>query len=1464
MTRVSAVSGFDAGYVWRNQGRGGEKSAGGYYMSAAQQGEAPGRWFGKGAEHLGFADGQVVERAPYDRVYAQRHPETGELMGRRPANYRLKADIRARMLEAEPHATAERLREIDREAAQQTRKSPLYTDMTVSHNKSVSVLHAAFREQARRAGLAGDTAAQSLWQAREARVQEIEQQANYAGLVYMQEHGGFTRTGYHGQRIDGREAGKYERALPVVTTWLQATNRDGEPHDHSHNLWARMAITESDGKTRALDTMSLRQHLGGTQAVVDASIRSGLTQEFGVQWRPRADGLGYEIAGIDDAVIDAYSTRSVSVTREAAVLAEKWAQRFGRSPNAREMIFLGHEARDNTRQGKAEGVIDWDALTAKWDASLGGDLAAIADKVCDFGERGAASAAPSAEARERAISAALDRLDAEHATWGESALLKALSWTMGAEFDGMAPTERIDLMTSLAHQALTEHRFGVRCLEAPEWPPPPASLVRELDGRSIYTRPGTVRYATERELSLEERLVTQAQREGAPCLTRDLAAWLLGADADALETQLGQAAQDATRMTQKGLRYDQAAMIFEALTSPRRVSVGVGPAGAGKTWTVAAGARAWEAAGGDVIGITASQAAANVLRSAGIGRSVNSAKFLGQREGKPDGQPMPVDPGTLLVVDEGSAMSMGHLARIVHWAESCGAKVLVIGDHRQLGAVGAGGAMPMLADKLGYTQLSVPVRFAEPWEGDASLRLRRGDKTALDDYDLHGRIAGGDRVSMMAAARQAYLAGRLASEDVLLMAYSRDDCHELSRHIRDDLVYLGLVDGGRSVRIADQARASAGDLIVCHKNANRVVTDGTHTLSNGDIFKVEAVEGRGARLRRLLEADPETGAPRFSTTSFVANFMGRFDLAYAVTGHKGQGSTVARGEALITGSEPGEWLYVAMTRGRLGNIARVITRARRSDPAAGTVPDPELSRYKRLTAERSGEPMPAEPEVPEAHVPEVHKLHGTGAWTVAALAARFGVSEAEIQRTLDGDTRDPLAVLADCMEREDGEVAATVYAQRALSNADHLAVLNARYQDLAGEAEREHYHGLLNRAVGYEVEPGPTAPWLWRTLRSAELSGLDAGDVLHSAVAQSSLVGARDIAAVVDARIRHRLGGMTPEPNVRPWSERVPTHPDLEKNAYLHQVAAAMDARAERIGEHAAETSAEWATVHLGAVPDDPVARLDWQGRAKRIGTYLQLYGREGDGIGPEPAGTSPDQRAYWHDAQAAITRTDVADMKQMPESSLWHMRRTYETETAWAPVHVGRELRAARLAAADSRISAIRERGEAAATGLVSPGMAGLIDSNKHEARAAELESQERQYRDQESILAATHEDYQTWERLTEGARYLAVRAHAELVHRHPDMHIPPLRSAEPQVAEGEDVMARLPADRERFAEKAAERQGVLVPAEDPDYENEGEAWSLTVRRSDAALVPPPPELPPAAGVLEAALRQRDGQIER
>src|SRR6185312_12833137 len=222
--------------------------------------------------------------------------------------------------------------------------------------------------------------------------------------------------------------------------------------------------------------------------------------------------------------------------------------------------------------------------------------------------------------------------------------------------------------------------------------------------------------------------------------------------------------------------------------------------------------------------------------------------------------PMPIARGTLLAVDEASMMPGPDLADLIALAETCGGKLIVAGDTGQLQAVQNGGGMSLLADRLGYVRLTEPVRFREPWEQAASLRLRDGDVTVLAEYDQHARISGGDAEQMMDAVASAYVALTTEGTDVLLMAADHSLRRELSRRIRDDLVRLGLVRNGPAVRIADGAAASCGDLIVCTRNEHSTEAgEPGRMLANGDLLRIEAVTSDGLLVRRALDAAPQTG-----------------------------------------------------------------------------------------------------------------------------------------------------------------------------------------------------------------------------------------------------------------------------------------------------------------------------------------------------------------------------------------------------------------------------------------------------------------------------------------------------------------------------------------------------------------------------------------------------------------------------
>ena len=1435
---VTIAKGYDLGYIWKTQDHAAEPAAGGYYLDAAQAGEPPGRWWGPGADALGLTPGHTVDRQPYDAVYRQTDPRTGARLGLPRGRYPTFADHLARLQAAEPHATAERLIELERQAAQATRQPAAYYDVTVSFSKSISVLHASLRENERRARMGGDLQAAAYWVGREQRFQAVLHRANRAALEYLQAWAGITRTGYHGTRVDGREPGRFEPAGLIVTSWLQGTSRDGDPQDHIHNQIARVTRTYRDGKWRALDTMSVRAVFGALQAIAATTVECDLTREFGVDWIARADGRGNEIKGVTQAQMDAYSTRTVQVREKERELARAWARKHGRAPTSRELLHIANAATLQSRRGKDAAAIDWDALARRWDATLGGDLAGIAPAVSDArgpgaqaGEHHAGRAPtgpPTREAQTRALAKALVLVSAQHPAWTRHDLIKQLALVLPAETRQMSPEEAQVLLLGLAEEALSGRSGEVVCLEAPEWPPLPASLRRTLDGRSVYSRPGVARYATTAQLTLEERLVAHAQKQSAPRVRGELAARRLGADLAQLRAALTGGAHDPRKNAPRGLRLDQAAAAWHALTSARTVEVITGPAGTGKTRVLAAIARAWD---GPVVGTATSQNATNELRAAGIRVAANTTRLLA------DLQHGRIPPGSLVLADEGSMISITHLAAITEYAARNRCKLVLAGDQEQLAAVEGGGAMTLLASRLGYVQLAEPVRFTAAWERAASLQLRTGDSSALDEYDQHGRIRGAPPDHATDQAARAYLATYLTGRNVLLMASDWTRCRELSQRIRDDLVHLGLVDAGRTIRIADGAEASAGDLIICRANDHYLEAgEPGRALANGDVLRIETVTRRGLMVRRMLDPDPATGQRQFTDRAFRYDGYQTADLAYAVTGHSAQGATVHTGIALITGGEDRQWLYPAMTRGTHVNLAYVFTTAARpADPTPGARAAPELDHYERLRRERAGylndEPSPSSPD-------------------------RAG-------------QREPVAVLADILSRDGAEQSATEIRQRSLANADHLAVLHAIWTAETRDGRHDRYRELVAAALppGHRGELSHRARWLYCTLHAAELAGLDPAEVLRTAIASRDLAGSRDIAAVLDARIRPRIDPMVPQP-YDPWTRRVPNLPDLSRRTYLTQIAAMIDDRTRRLGQHTAQTAPAWAIQALGPVPANPAALQDWARKAAFIAAYREMYGynHPGDPIGPEPSHQAPDQRAAWYQAFAAFRPASQPEVRALPDGRLWLLRDSYAAQTAWAPRHVGKELRLSRLGAFDAAFGVIRADAESDAARKT-----GDHDrAERHKHLAASYRALRDHYQHQEQAFAQVMADRQEWEHATAGSRRLAIAADTELRRRHPYRKIEPLRSAEPTPASDTErqhpdltpqhrssetaQMSDLKVQRQAFRAAMNEHRQ-LFPGEDATPGNPLEATPATrAPWRDAILQPPKPQITPSAEILQLA----------
>ena len=387
-------------------------------------------------------------------------------------------------------------------------------------------------------------------------------------------------------------------------------------------------------------------------------------------------------------------------------------------------------------------------------------------------------------------------------------------------------------------------------------------------------------------------------------------------------------------------------------------------------------------------------------------------------------------------------------------------------------------------------------------------------------------------------------------------------------------------------------------------------------------------------------------------------------------------------------------------------------------------------------------------------------------------------------------------------------------------------------------------------------------------MRAAELAGADPAAAVTHAVQSRDMNGARDIPAVIDARMRRSVNALAPQPVGR-WADRVPEAADPEMREYLGQLATLMDERRDRIGAYAVEHQPAWAVKALGPVPDDPGERDHWQQRASTVGAYRELFGYDDDrqAIGPEPIADHPDKRALWHEAWRALGPARETDLRHRADGSLWLVRDQYQAETAWAPKHVSRELGYVRASAEDAWLRVIRSQAEAEVARKA--GDAEL--ATRHEQQAERGCAQESAYRMYEGILAGLMDDRRAWEAATEPQRRLAVVADAELRRRYPEMRIEPLRSAEPEEVTDEqraelDVLPEaqqeykppawvreLAEARKAFSEKIAERQSVMEPHEDPDHADVGPAFPSWQRQDrDAVLQPPKPPIPPSERLAE------------
>jgi hypothetical protein len=274
---------------------------------------------------------------------------------------------------------------------------------------------------------------------------------------------------------------------------------------------------------------------------------------------------------------------------------------------------------------------------------------------------------------------------------------------------------------------------------------------------------------------------------------------------------------------------------------------------------------------------------------------------------------------TVLVVDEAGMVGSRKLARLLEHAHHAQAKVVLVGDDRQLAAIDAGGGFRALRLRLGASELVENRRQHQAWEREALDLVRSGlVEDAVAAYQAHDRMVAVDSkpAATLALLQDWWAAyqeaeGDLAQE-VIVLAARRAEVDRLNTACQELLTAHGRL-GGERLQVEDRQLAM-GDRVVCGHNAIAELR-----VANGSRGTITALDPYARTL--TIRLDGKDGQTVTLPRSYLDGRGGgernrRVDLAYATTGHRAQGLTRGRALVRLTGTEDVNWLYVQLSRAR--------------------------------------------------------------------------------------------------------------------------------------------------------------------------------------------------------------------------------------------------------------------------------------------------------------------------------------------------------------------------------------------------------------------------------------------------------------------------------------------------------------------------------------------------------------------
>ncbi|HAS8629175.1 TPA: conjugative relaxase [Vibrio vulnificus] len=329
--------------------------------------------------------------------------------------------------------------------------------------------------------------------------------------------------------------------------------------------------------------------------------------------------------------------------------------------------------------------------------------------------------------------------------------------------------------------------------------------------------------------------------------------------------------------------------------SSSQISVIQGAAGSGKTASLQAIRYAYESQGFKVIGASVAKLAANNLGSETGIQSFTIARLLADIE---KGQ-IQIDGRTLILIDEAGQLGSIDLSYLLNNVIDSGAKIVLIGEDKQLDAISHGGALRYLSrpDVVGASRIETIRRQRDEWARKAVMLLRNGQaKASLLMSHNKGLVEiGHDSAMTRALLVESWKRYRLYNPDkqAIVLAQTWRDVQSISQELREILQSEGQV-GDENLRfscsVSDKILRfdfSVGERVRLTKNDYR------RDFSNGVLATISSLTQLTDGTTNFCLTSDDGRFLRFNSKDYCDEYGNIFLAhAYAVTIYSSQGITV--------------------------------------------------------------------------------------------------------------------------------------------------------------------------------------------------------------------------------------------------------------------------------------------------------------------------------------------------------------------------------------------------------------------------------------------------------------------------------------------------------------------------------------------------------------------------------------------